>query len=503
MVQFNESERILDCPDVRGCLRQNSLPPARTDRLPHPVLPNRTDRSTVVLAKNGVSQACESFADGTGLISTFVTDVERLFPGWDVVGNGPPRTPSSASSTAHDEHLEFARALIFRVVSAYWEERLAATGHRWPLREFPSDIDLAAVPRENRDFVQSIGKSAAQLNVADASYLIGVLYTTAIPAKARAKLGAYYTPLALCERLLDMAAEAGVDWRSVRVLDPACGGGAFLSPVVRRMVESLKDCRPPDALESIRNRLQGFEIDPFAAWMSQVFLDVTLTDAQAARHLDAERDAWLPESMRPAAGNIEGRWYAANTREPIRDETLREGLVRLGAVTEREGLPTTSPLPRYALAADFAALFGPGMLVEAPQARIAQWQEANLSPGALARIAIIRRGAVAREGRVLVTFPNGETRDMEPGPSSVISKAVVEEFAGRFLEQPGVIWLSESRNQVVARDDRLAQAIGLVIDPGAICPISSWSISGPPSRCSSSSRSSRRTVRSTKHVRAR
>ena len=59
---------------------------------------------------------------------------------------------------------------------------------------------------------------------------------------------------------------------------------------------------------------------------------------------------------------------------------------------------------------------------------------------------------------------------MEPGPSSVISKAVVEEFTPRFLQQPGVIWLSESRNQVVARDDRLAQDIGLTIQPDRNLP---------------------------------
>ena len=81
----------------------------------------------------------------------------------------------------------------------------------------------------------------------------------------------------------------------------------------------------------------------------------------------------------------------------------------------------------------------------------------------LARVAILRRGAVSRRGTVLVTFPSGETRHLEPGPSSVISKAVVEEFAPRFLQQPSVIWLSESKNHVVARDDRLAQEIGLTI----------------------------------------
>ena len=195
-----------------------------------------------------------------------------------------------------------------------------------------------------------------------------------------------------------------------------------------------------------------------------------MTDAQAALAEDRNREAWLTESMRPAAGYIEGRWYAANTREPIRDETLREGLVRMGAVKEREGLPTTSPLPRYALAAEFARLFDSRLAGEALQTGIEEWQTANLSRGALARVAIMRRGAVAREGRVLVTFPSGETRHMEPAPSSVISRAVVEEFAPRFLEQPGVIWLSESRNQVVARDDRLAQDIGLTIQPDRNLP---------------------------------
>ena len=195
-----------------------------------------------------------------------------------------------------------------------------------------------------------------------------------------------------------------------------------------------------------------------------------MTDGQAASIDEEERTAWREASLRPTNESIAGRWYAANTREPIRDETLREGLVRTGAVQERGDLPTTSPRPRYALAPDFAALFDPALEGEALQAAIAAWRKANLSASGLARTAILRRGTVASEERVLVTFPNGETRHMEPGPSSVISKAVVEEFAPRFLANPGVIWLSESRNRVVARDDQLAQAIGLVIQPDLNLP---------------------------------
>lgn len=205
-----------------------------------------------------------------------------------------------------------------------------------------------------------------------------------------------------------------------------------------------------------------------------------MTDTQAALTGDEARESWLEASMRPAAGYIEGRWYAANTREPIRDETLREGLVRTGAVKEREDLPTTSPRPRYALTQDFAALFDPALAGGELEEAAANWREANLSGGALARVAIMRRGAVARKGRVLVTFPNGETRYMEPGPSSVLAKAVVEDFATRFLKHPSVIWLSESRNQVVARDDQMAQDIGLIIQPDRNLPDLILVDLGPP-----------------------
>ena len=97
---------------------------------------------------------------------------------------------------------------------------------------------------------------------------------------------------------------------------------------------------------------------------------------------------------------------------------------------------------------------------------------------------------------MLVAFPNGETREMAPGPRSVISKAVVEEFALRFLERPSIIWLSESRNQVVARDDRLAQAIGLAINPSRNLPDLILVDLGPKDRCWCWSSLWRRMVRS-------
>jgi hypothetical protein len=85
---------------------------------------------------------------------------------------------------------------------------------------------------------------------------------------------------------------------------------------------------------------------------------------------------------------------------------------------------------------------------------------------ALNRIKLLRRATVASPAseRVRVTFPNGETGLMFPGPSTIITKAVIEQFAPRFLRQPGLIFLSESGNKVVALHDEVATSLGLRMD---------------------------------------
>lgn len=195
-----------------------------------------------------------------------------------------------------------------------------------------------------------------------------------------------------------------------------------------------------------------------------------MTDEQASRNDDASRLAYGEDVLRRGHVVPGARWYADNTREPIRDETLREGLLELGAVCARENLPTTSSKPRYALVPAFAALFDPGLVGDALAAAIAEFQEQRLSKSALARVSLMRAGAAASATGVMARLPNGEIRKLEPGPSSVILKAAIEEFAGTFLQDPAVLWLSESGRKVVARDDEIAASIGLKIEPDKELP---------------------------------
>jgi hypothetical protein len=194
-----------------------------------------------------------------------------------------------------------------------------------------------------------------------------------------------------------------------------------------------------------------------------------MTRQQAVKSSDKARGDYALAVRRKS--RITGtRWYADNTREPIRDETLRDGLVVLGAITSREDLPTTSGAPRYALRREFASLFDPALQGEALDRAITQFRNDHLSKSALARVSIMLAGAVDSASKVEINFPNGERRHLVPGPSSLIAKAVIEVFAGRFLEKPAVLWLSESKHKVVMRDDRIANAIGLRIEPDKNLP---------------------------------
>ncbi|MGY2289961.1 BsuBI/PstI family type II restriction endonuclease [Pseudomonas sp. SDO528_S397] len=196
-------------------------------------------------------------------------------------------------------------------------------------------------------------------------------------------------------------------------------------------------------------------------WLGPVHV-YRMTDAQAQDFSEEARLSYRT-NLRKKSFQVPGnRWYADNTREPIRDETLREGLQVVGAVIEKVGVPTTSGAPRYALKKDLAALFDPLLVGGALDAAILEWQEKHLSRSARARVSLMRAGTASKDG-VLVVYPNGDTRRLVAGPSSDISKAVVEVFTAKFLEAPGVIWLSESGNKTAHPDIKLATSIGLDI----------------------------------------
>lgn len=174
-----------------------------------------------------------------------------------------------------------AWSFIVEAIGAYVAAHGAVLGRQLSI----SPLHLALsfeLDAETRDLASKIGQLAAALPICEASYQLSATYTILLPESLRGALGIYYTPPALTERLLDMAEAAGINWKTARVLDPACGGGAFLLPVAQRLRTLMPTATPKQLLDKIARQLRGFEIDPFAAWMTQAWLEISFADVARA-----------------------------------------------------------------------------------------------------------------------------------------------------------------------------------------------------------------------------
>jgi adenine-specific DNA-methyltransferase len=194
---------------------------------------------------------------------------------------------SWAATLSDDYRIASTRAFLAKSVTHYAETLARTYNIDVAITPPPTDLTSSYLDASAEELAKTLGEAATAFDYDRAGYNLSIVYTGMLPSKMRSEWGIYYTPPALTERLLNMATEAGVDWTRCRVLDPACGGGAFLAPAALRIVEALSDCDPAIIVQNIAGRLRGFEIDPFAAWLSQVFLEIALAETcrQAGRSL--------------------------------------------------------------------------------------------------------------------------------------------------------------------------------------------------------------------------
>ncbi len=194
----------------------------------------------------------------------------------EILKSGRIMVRALAENSAESDRLTLARTFAARLISAWWRAlapiEISSQDLRAPLQHF----DTCELPAPAELLADILGKAAARLDAETAAHHIGLTYTCTLPRTHRAALGIYYTPPCLTAQLIARASSSGIDWATCRVLDPACGGGAFLAPIARRIIDELSDCSPRILVQSIASRLRGYEIDPLGAWLSQVALDAVL-----------------------------------------------------------------------------------------------------------------------------------------------------------------------------------------------------------------------------------
>lgn len=174
-----------------------------------------------------------------------------------------------AAERAEKARLAFARSVTAAVVQSYWHLKCEAEGEKLFIRPAPVPTNDLAAGQHLR-----FAECCAALPPLRAFYEIGELLTALLPVEFRSQHGVYYTPPELVAHLLDVVTAEGIDWTNIRVLDPACGGAAFLAYLTERMLSHNSHLPAEYRLCDLESRLVGFEIDAFSAWLSAVLVDV-------------------------------------------------------------------------------------------------------------------------------------------------------------------------------------------------------------------------------------
>ncbi len=164
--------------------------------------------------------------------------------GWRL--DDPVLTPERICSGAL-----FADAQIFNVVEADFFD--------WPVEVIGGDR-----------FIRTLARRLARFAWDEVEHdVMKVLYESVISTEQRHRLGEYYTPDWLADRVVDAVI---TDPLETRALDPACGSGTFLFHAVGRYLDAADEAGVPrrEALAGVCNHVFGIDVHPVAVAFARV-----------------------------------------------------------------------------------------------------------------------------------------------------------------------------------------------------------------------------------------
>ncbi len=207
----------------------------------------------------------------------------------------------------------------------------------WYLEEWDEEIE-----RLLRGIIAKLSEydiSSVYLNIESARDMLKVLYEELIPRKeVRQKLGIYATPDWLAELIIR---ESGLvnrlkDPCSVRVLDPGCGTGTFLSLVIQEIGKRAK--LSEETLKCVTKNVVGFDIEPLAVLTAKTNYLIALAATGLLNYRRGEIE--IPIYMANSLLHIEFERTLVDNVQVVKVETsigtflIPEKLVKEGLVTE-------------------------------------------------------------------------------------------------------------------------------------------------------------------------
>lgn len=120
------------------------------------------------------------------------------------------------------------------------------------------------------EFVAELGRRIARFKWSEVEHdVLKILYESVIPTTERERLGEYYTPDWLANRVVH---EAVTDPLNSRVADPSCGSGTFVFHAIRSYLDASAASGTPvaEAVRDVTSHVVGMDVHPVAVTLARV-----------------------------------------------------------------------------------------------------------------------------------------------------------------------------------------------------------------------------------------
>lgn len=205
-----------------------------------------------------------------------------------------------------------------------------------------------------------------------------------------------------------------------------------------------------------------------ALWMNEELVAIDDPDRRAAWYVDHLKNQAAATALQTGWGVDTSPWYATNSRESVRKGIYILG-EQFGAMSQGAGVKTNAGSARWIVRRSFAELFNPSL--QGPELTVAidAWTNTAMDPEQRLR-AFSARERRSNAASISVVLPDGDTRQLSPGESSLLLKGVIEVWAPQRLLDPAILTISEPGAKKAFVDERRLAITGIDINVSDLLP---------------------------------
>jgi SAM-dependent methyltransferase len=239
--------------------------------------------------------------------------------------------PTTWSSLADPQLVERLRAIDAGTIPPNLEIQNLFEGDvfSWYLDALDGNVDLLNCVRELLDTLDTFALPRVAYGANRATDVLRDLYLVLVPRTLRKALGEFLTPPWLAGACLERVRDLGGSLESGRVLDPTCGTGTFLMPVLQERVARLRAEKgsmvTAEDVRQVLHGVVGFDINPVAVTAARANYVTALGDLATVGPLTLPiwrtdsillPDEPLPQTTGDRPGLVGHRWRALRTSLP-------------------------------------------------------------------------------------------------------------------------------------------------------------------------------------------